>query len=276
MACFARPVGRPGARRRTRTPLHPSIQRAPGGPAAGAAPTGHTGRQRRRPAGTRVRACSLAVAGVRHGETTGGSKACMHARASKAAAPCTSTTSRVSGDCWRPARVPTGGRAEAHGRQGTSGRAARSLVQAKRQGGDVARPAVPASFQCVCMHADGPPRALRLRSSGSAETTVSGGSRRGGQCSPKPQRPACSRTVLHEKARRPGPGPGPGSRPCLLPLNLLLKNLSHACFACFRPPARPPARAPGRPVPAAAECLSPNRLLMRNPLSFFFLPSRCE
>lgn len=223
-----------------------------GGQAAGAAPTGHTGRQRRRPAGTRVRACVRARS---QSQAFGTAKrradpkhACMRARVRPP------RRARVSGDCWRPARVPTGGRAEAHGRQGTSGRAARSLVQAKRQGGDVARPAVPASFQCVCMHADGPPRALRLRSSGSAETTVSGGSRRGGQCSPKPQRPACSRTVLHEKARRPGPGPGPGSRPCLLPLNLLLKNLSHACFACFRPPARPPARPAGRYLQQLSAC----------------------
>lgn len=51
------------------------------------------------------------------------------------------------------------------------------------------------------------------------ETTVSGGSsRRQGQCSPKPQRPACSRTVRHEKA---------GARPAA----------PQAADACFRPAA---------------------------------------
>ena len=187
IACFARPVasGQGAGLVRDAVPvhLHPSIQRR----AAGAAPTGHPGRQRRY-----TRACVLDRSRRRHGETTGGRIQSMRAAGThctlvqaqaKARGPRAVHASRVSGDCWRPAGRPA--RPPQAAQRSTGGGYVRprcALARAgKRQGRR--RAAGRACFQCICMQtetAGGPPaRCACARSSGSAETTVSGGSRGG-------------------------------------------------------------------------------------------------
>jgi len=208
IACFARPVatGQGAGLVRDAVPvhLHPSIQRR----AAGAAPTGHTGSAAAQ-AGRYTRACVL---DRRHGETTGGRIQSMRAagthctlvqaqakaRGPRAVHGVSSERRLLAAGRPGPHRPRRGARAV-----GTSGRAAPSLVQAKGRG-DVARPAVPASnaYACRLRRPVARPRAApalapRDPPKQRFQVAAAGGQRR--QCSPKPQRPACSRTVLHEK-----------------------------------------------------------------------------
>jgi len=183
IACFARPVasGQGAGLVRDAVPvhLHPSIQRR----AAGAAPTGHPGRY--------TRACVLDRSRRRHGDTTGGRIQSMRAAGTYSTLVQANASARgpravhdVSSErrllaAGRPARPP---QAAQRPTGGGYVRPRCDLARAgKRQGRR--RAAGRACFQCICMQtetAGGPPaRCACARAARSAETTVSGGSRRG-------------------------------------------------------------------------------------------------
>lgn len=196
------------------TSIHPSsaVRRA-----AGAAPTGHPGRQRRY-----TRACVLDRSRRRHGETTGGRIQSMRAAGTDSTLVQANASARgpravhdVSSErrllaAGRPARPPPTGRAEAHGRwvrpAALRPRSCRQKAGATSRG----RPAVPASnaYACTCRRPVARPRAAPALARPDPPKQRFQVAAAGGQCSPKPQRPACSRTVLHEKGA-PAPAPVP-------------------------------------------------------------------
>lgn len=153
-----------------------------------------------------VRACSIAVAGVRHGETTGGSKACMHARASKAAAPCTSERRLLAARPGPHRRPRRGARAAGYVR------ARCALARAGRVATSRGRPCLLASnayactqtarpARCACARPDPPKQRFQVAAAGGASARLSH--------SVPPARALCSTKKLGAPAPAPAPAPVP-------------------------------------------------------------------